>query len=309
MVIGQRVQEIAKRTKAKQDTVALLEKSLNENADRTFLWAKFALDLLDEDLRTAPGDFQRILAELPQDLQATYERFLRRIQPGKEGFAIKLLRLMIGSYRPLSLDEVNIIVNMEDATNAGCQNIKEFEKQYLGTNITADIYKVLGPLVRISESKVYLVHISLKEFLCTSICQLDDRGLSNRFHVDLWDAHLYLASACTAYLMLDDFATDLFATHRSSPRDRSLDSQSESEAREEQEMRSTPIRTLHWQVNSSSSNTQHYIGLGTLPSVKTLLLRRLEIGYSISQIGNRNIDSRIGSSFTASNQDSHCPVL
>ena len=235
MVIRQRVQEIAKRTKAKQDTVALLEKSLNENADRTFLWAKFALDLLDEDLRTAPGDFQRILAELPQDLQTTYERFLRRIKPGKEGFAIKLLRLIIGSYRPLSLDEVNTIVNMDDATDAGCQNIEEFGKQYLGTNITADIYKVLGPLVRISESKVYLVHISLKEFLCTSICQLEDRGLSNRFHVDLRDAHLYLASACTAYLMLDDFATDLFATNRSSPRDRSLDSQSESEAREEQE--------------------------------------------------------------------------
>ena len=210
LVIGQRVERIARRTNAKQETIRMLEKSLNDNADRTFLWAKFALDILDEELLTAPGDFQRILADLPRDLGATYERFLSKVRPGQEGFATNLLRIIIASFRPLNLDEISFVDAMQNSIGTGLQTLADVEKQYLRTNIRADINNILGPLVRISDSKVYLVHISLKEFLCSSTKNLQDGSASMEYHINLQHANSLLASACITYLSLDEFNEDLY---------------------------------------------------------------------------------------------------
>ena len=210
LVIGQRVERIARRTNAKQETIKMLERSLNENADRTFLWAKFALDILDEELLTAPGDFQRILANLPRDLETTYERFISKVRPGQEGFATNLLRIIIASFRPLSLDEVCFVDAMQNTIGVGFQSLRDVEKQHLRTNIRADINNVLGPLVRISDSKVYLVHISLKEFLCNSTKNLQDGRSSLTYHINLQHANALLASACMTYLSLNEFNEDLY---------------------------------------------------------------------------------------------------
>ena len=216
LVIGQRVERIARRTNAKQETIRMLEKSLNDNADKTFLWAKFALDILDEELLTAPGDSQRVLADLPRDLEATYERFLSKVRPGQEGFATNLLRIIIASFRPLSLDEISFVDAMQNTIGTGFQSLADVEKQYLRTNIRADINNILGPLVRISDSKVYLVHISLKEFLCSSTKNLQDGPASMKYHINLQHANSLLASACITYLSLDEFNEDLYVRNNPS---------------------------------------------------------------------------------------------
>ena len=216
LVIGQRVERIARRTNAKQETIKMLEKSLNDNADRTFLWAKFALDILDEELLTAPGDFQRILDDLPRDLEATYERFLSKVRPGQESFATNLLRVIIASFRPLSLDEISFVDAMQNTIESGCQSLADVEKQHLRTNIRADINNILGPLVRISDSKVYLVHISLKEFLCSSTKNLQDGPVSTKYQINLKHANSLLASACITYLSLDEFNEDLYVRNNPS---------------------------------------------------------------------------------------------
>ena len=216
LFIGQRVERIARRTNAKQETIRMLEKSLNDNADRTFLWAKFALDILDEELLTAPGDFQRILADLPRDLEATYERFLSKVRPGQEGFATNLLRIIIASFRPLSLDEMSFVDAMQNTIGTGFQSLADVEKRHLRTNIRADINNILGPLVRISDSKVYLVHLSLKEFLCNSTRDLQDGWVSLKYHINLQHANSLLASACMTYLSLNEFNEDLYVRNNPS---------------------------------------------------------------------------------------------
>ena len=216
LVIGQRVERIARRTNAKQETIKILERSLNENADRTFLWAKFALDMLDEELLTAPRDFQRVLAALPRDLEATYERFLSKVRPGQEDFAINLLHMIIASVRPLNLDEISLIDAMQNIIGTGFQSLADVEKHHLRTNIRADINNVLGPLVRISDCKVYLVHISLKEFLCSSVKNLQNGRFSKKNHINLQQANSVLASACITYLSLNEFNEDLYVMNNSS---------------------------------------------------------------------------------------------
>ncbi|MCJ1272574.1 hypothetical protein MMC21_000360 [Puttea exsequens] len=213
LFIRQRVQQIGRWIKAKQDTISLLERSLNENADRTFLWAKFALHLLDENLLSAPGDFERIHAELPRDLEDTYKRFLARIQSTHEAFAVDLLRMILASYRPLSLEEINIAITMQDITPSNHGNLGGLQ-EILRRDMRGDIHKVLGPLVRISESRVYLVHLSLREFLCKTLCRSSNEALAKRYSIDIDLSHKSLASSCIGYLSLSDFAEDWYALSR-----------------------------------------------------------------------------------------------
>lgn len=211
LVIHQRVREIAVRIDANQDTIALMERSLAENADRTFLWLKFALDILDDELLSSPGDFRRILADLPRDLEEAYEHYLRKIPRGQETFAVKILRLIIASTRPLSLEEVNTVISLHEAGGKDCHHLVRLQHGYFHTNIEADIWQVLSSLIRISDRKVYLVHLSLKEYLCESIQGSSDKMLSGRYHVDPEVAKMFLASACMNYLVLDDFSENLFS--------------------------------------------------------------------------------------------------
>lgn len=210
--IRERVSAIQRKTSAKQKTVDALERSLNETADRTFLWATFALEILDKELLTAPNDHVRILENLPRNLEAVYEHYLRGIEPQSEWFSIKLLQVIIASHRPLTLSEVNVVCVMDSAVEKGCHDLADLRENYLHTNVRADILKTLGPLVRISEDKVYLVHLSLKEFLCDTICRRTNVSISAKYHVDSRQGNLLLASTCVAYLSLSDFEEDLFST-------------------------------------------------------------------------------------------------
>ena len=209
-VIRERVRIRAELANAKQDTIDRWERSLTETADRTFFWTKFILDILDEELLTSPGDFDRILRDIPRDLKATYARFLQRIVPDRQDVAITLLRLVIASSRPLSVNEINTLVSLQEAKGADCQDLKSLKRQFLHTNMESDTNIILGPLIRIVKSKVYLAHMSLKEFLCTSILDYPDRELSARYGISLGKANLSLASACMRYLALEDFKRDLY---------------------------------------------------------------------------------------------------
>lgn len=105
------MENLAGRTRATPETIARLEQSVYGKADRTWSrtwsWAKFALQILDEELLLAPNDFLRILSELPRDLEATYARFLRNIQPRHVRLAVELVHIIVGSLRPLTVDEVS----------------------------------------------------------------------------------------------------------------------------------------------------------------------------------------------------------
>ena len=223
-VIGERVRIRAELANAKQDTIVRWENSLIETADRTFLWTKFILDILDEELLSSPGDFDRILLKIPRDLQTAYARLLQKILPDKENLAIKLLRVIIASFRPLSVEELNIIVSLQESPSEDCNDLATLKERYLHTNMEADISLILGSLIRIQNCKVYLVHLSLKEFLCTSILDYSDSQLSARFIIDLEQANLEIASACMRYLALKNFSGDLYLAPTYGESQRSSDS-------------------------------------------------------------------------------------
>lgn len=248
LVIGKRMESLAGRTQATPDSIARLEQSVYGKADRTWLWAKFALQILDEELLLAPNDFLRILSELPRDLEATYARFLRNLQPRHVQLAVELIHIIVGSLRPLTVDEVSWILAIGRMTEKDSLDLASVEQHRPITNVEDAINTALSAFVRISNGKVYLVHHTVKEFLCDAILRTDDGSLIERYHVHPERANNRLASACTLYLTLDNFSQDLFSAEKASTVDSS----------------------------STSSNGQPHLDLGDTAQVGSIDL--LEIG-------------------------------
>jgi len=76
------------------------------------------------------------------------------------------------------------------------------------------IQGILGPLIRVSASKVSLVHQSAKEF-CLRLASRMDSPPSRDFSVSPETSAEAMASACIHYLLLEEFRTDLFRLEES----------------------------------------------------------------------------------------------
>jgi ankyrin repeat protein len=210
LVIEARIAGIVDRTHCSPEARIYLEKVLNSKADRTFLSVTLVLHLLETSYLASQKDFERIVDELPQDLTATYERFLLGISKEYEIFASRLLHLIVGSSRPLTLEEIRILIALQDShqTLAAVEAASQF-------NIRGTVEGVLGPLIRIWDSRIYLVHLSLKEFLHKLSTQTENL-LCAAYGIDPNKAALVMAEACISYLVLHDFSNDLFSEPESS---------------------------------------------------------------------------------------------
>ena len=211
LVIQHKVGQIVQRFKCPPEIKDFLERALFLKADQTFLWVSFVLKYLEGTLFASKTEIQRIIVDLPQDLLATYQSFLTTIPQEHQESARKLLNLLVGSSRYLSLAEVNIAFNirLEDESMAQL-------KERIPFSFVIPLQGILGPLVRISGSKVSLVHQSAKEFLLDPrLRQNQDLSIS-AYAVQSAEAALVLASSCISYLLLDEFSSDQFSLERHS---------------------------------------------------------------------------------------------
>ena len=221
LVIGKHMESLAGRTRATPETITLLEQSVYGKADRTWLWAKFALQILDDELLLTPNDLERILSELPPDLEATYARFLRKLPSRHVRLAVELVHIIVGSFRPLSVDEISWILAMERIIQKDNLDLAAVEQYRPIANVEDAINTALSAFVRISNGRVYLVHHTVKEFLCSAILKMGDESLIERYYVQPEQANSMLATACTLYLTLDNFSHDLFSAENADTTDSS----------------------------------------------------------------------------------------
>lgn len=111
-VIHTKIEQVARRTNYRPETWAYLEQTLFSKADQVFLWVTLVLRSLEKGYLASQRDFQRIVDNLPQGLMAIYKRFYYCISSEYQVLASKLLHFIVGSFRPLVLDEVRIILMM-----------------------------------------------------------------------------------------------------------------------------------------------------------------------------------------------------
>ena len=172
-----------------------------QNLNR-FRWVFCQLEVLRDCL---PPSVRRTLDELPESLDETYERILRKIKKPNRDHARRLLSCLVAAVRPLQVEELAevLAVDYEDEEGIPRLNLNwcwEDQEQALLTSCSSLIAVVESDGSRV----VQFSHFSVREYL-TSDRLSTSSGDVLRYHIALEPAHTILGQACMgALLRLDD---------------------------------------------------------------------------------------------------------
>lgn len=206
--IQTRVEEISVKHDYEVTVRQFLLTSMYSKADHTFLWVHMVLESVERNLGSSMKDFETILTSIPPDLQHTYRRYLSTISENHRNNAKRLLQLLLASSRPLHMDEINVAFTIRGAHDTLDEVARDSQ-----TAMAHTIQGILGPLIRVSDSRVTLVHQSLKAYL---LSDADTAGASDVLgDISITQSDLQMASACIWYLSLNDFGADIFASEAS----------------------------------------------------------------------------------------------
>ncbi|KAH9877542.1 hypothetical protein IAQ61_002909 [Plenodomus lingam] len=212
LVIRSKVGEISNKFHCNDDTKNYLEQLLYSKSDQSFLWLNMVLRSLEGSSKASKSDFERIINTFPENLEATYSRFLREIPPNNQEDARKILQLLIGSSRPLTLEEMDTAFTIQRKHEAlpDLLNDRQF-------SISSTLQDIVGSFVRINgvqssarDSTVSLIHQSAKEYLTDLALRSADKTVQS-LAIPLPEAALSISQSCMRYLLLKEFQTDIFA--------------------------------------------------------------------------------------------------
>ena len=154
-----------------------------------------------------PQNVRRVLRDLPNSLDETYERVLREIGRVNPDQAYRLLQCLVVATRPLGVDELAEVLALDfDEAKEGIPALNEDwrwddQQQHVLSTCSSLIVVVNAeyPQTRV----VQFAHFSVKEFL-TSDRLSNLKADISRFHIHLEPAHTVLAQACLAILLQSD---------------------------------------------------------------------------------------------------------
>ncbi|KAI1418855.1 hypothetical protein F5Y12DRAFT_390745 [Xylaria sp. FL1777] len=181
-----------------------IEQALNRGADGMFLWVFFQVHEICE--QTCDEDIRQTIANLPEGLEETFIRILRRIASRRHGkLAQKVLPWIAASVRPLFLEEVREAVTIEID--------QPYSKPGRLCNDKNDIVLACQNLVHVDEEdqSIQFAHHSIQQFLVRQPSSYDCptyRDLAG-FFIDVEKADHFIGEICITYLDFNDFKTAL----------------------------------------------------------------------------------------------------
>ena len=158
-----------------------------------------------------PPSVGRILEELPETLDETYERVLREINKANREHARRLLQCLTVALRPLRVEELAEVLTIDfNAPNHG--GIPQLNANWRWADQHQAVLSTCSSLIAIvddGDSKVVqFSHFSVKEYLTSDRLALSSGDVS-RYHIVLEPAHTILAQACLGVLLrLDEDNVD-----------------------------------------------------------------------------------------------------
>ena len=154
-----------------------------------------------------PPSVRRILEELPDSLDETYERILREIRKPNQGHAHRLLQCLVVAVRPLLVEELAEVLAF-DFNAEGMPKLNPGWRWEDQEEAVMSACSSLVTIVKDGDSRVVqFSHFSVKEFLTADRLAGPIRDVS-RYHIQLEAAHTILAQACLGVLLRVDDRVD-----------------------------------------------------------------------------------------------------
>jgi hypothetical protein len=197
IVIKAKVQQIGEELGLSETVQSSLEKRLSEISHRTYLWLRLIWDELRNALSKTEKKLLKVIDELPTTVEEAYEMLLRKCAKKEE--ARKILHIIVAAYRPLTLREMDVVLEIQSQSRSYEQLDLEEEKTR-----KAQIRNTCGLFVSIVDSKIHLIHQSAKEFLVRKNNE-ESKAHIWRHSLDLRESHKILSEICITHLFFDEF--------------------------------------------------------------------------------------------------------
>src|SRR5258708_15675527 len=155
-----------------------------------------------------PPSVRRILEELPESLDETYEWILREIRKPNHAYAHRLLQCLVVAVRPLQVEELAEVLAF-DFNGEGMPKLNPSWRWEDQEEAVMSACSSLVTIVKDGDSRVVqFSHFSVKEFLTADRLAEPMRDVS-RYHIRLEAAHTILAQVCLGVLLRFDDRVDL----------------------------------------------------------------------------------------------------
>ncbi len=202
LVIKDKIPRIASRKKLDQKTQAALQDRLLQTENRTYLWLHLTLEGVEKGFGLAtPQKMRHFIDKLPRTIYQAYETMLLRCPEQEQ--ARKLLHTVLAAMRPLTLREMNMAFNIKKGQKSH-EEVDLWPEELFGTYVK----NLCGLLVRVHDSKIFLLHQTVKDFLISrpvttaAVEHVDSekQGGVWMHSIELKESHLVLYSSCFDYL-------------------------------------------------------------------------------------------------------------
>jgi ankyrin repeat protein len=197
IVIRSRVSELGQELELDDSEQSILRDQLLAMEHRTYLWLKLIVDVIREEIDPSKKRLERIVNTLPATVDQAYEAILSKSKDQRR--VQKLLHIIVAAIRPLTVQEMNIALAIEDHHSSYEDldlNVKNEARS------AATIRNLCGLFVNIIDQRVYLIHHTAKEFLIAK-----DGALLGSWKQSLspGESELLMTRICITYLMFTIF--------------------------------------------------------------------------------------------------------
>jgi ankyrin repeat protein len=170
-----------------------------------FRWVVCQLEVLRQCL--APS-VRRILGELPETLDETYEWILHEIPKSNRVHAHRLLQCLTVAVRPLCANELAEVLAIEFDTAGGTPELNEDMRWEDQEQAVLSACSSLVAVIDDNDSRVVqFAHFSVKEFLTSDRLAMSINEASRYHHISLKPAHTIMAQVCLGVLLRLDSQT------------------------------------------------------------------------------------------------------
>ena len=153
--------------------------------DHRFRWVFCQLQVLRYCF---PPSVRRILDELPDSLDETYERVLKEIKKANQRIAHRLLQCLVAAVRPLEVEELSEVLAFDFTTEA----IPKLNPSWRWEDQEEAVMSACSSLVIVVKDEdsriVQFSHFSVKEYLTSERLAKSSQDVS-RYHIPLERAH------------------------------------------------------------------------------------------------------------------------
>ena len=194
-VIRTRVANLAKLVKLSGEQQLRIEQTLLGMQHRTYLWLHLSIEGILENCRNNIWQDQELVELLPKSVEDAYETILNKVR--RKDIAMQILKIVVGARRPLSVGEMAQALSIDTSVDMAPR-----KREVLADNLEEKIRQQCGLFVLISQSKIYLIHQTAKEFLLGS--NPDKRQLQWKHCLNPIDVETNMARICIMYLSQSD---------------------------------------------------------------------------------------------------------